>query len=381
MSRFHSYLASAVKIIETHAKGEPLALHLKRFFSSDKKYGSRDRKFIGNLCYNYYRLGKALPAESIEKKIICGIFLCEDSSSELVTLLPPEKSSAIDEPLEKKLLVLDLLPGELLQYTTELSNSINEDLFCLSLLVQPNLFVRIRPGNKEAVENKLRKASIPYCLTGDCIMVDNSTPLDKIIIPDKEVVIQDMNSQKVLDRLDTENFKGPVTAWDCCAASGGKSILLYDKLQGKVELTVSDIRENILVNLTNRLQNAGVKLKKKFRADLTVNYGNEKFNIIICDVPCTGSGTWARTPEQLTFFDLTALESYSSRQQQIVLNASRNLAHGGLFFYITCSVFKKENEDMAFFISDKCSLSLLEMKYHRGYDMRADTLFVAVFTS
>ena len=112
-----------------------------------------------------------------------------------------------------------------------------------------------------------------------------------------------------------------------------------------------------------------------------MNYGKEKFNIIICDVPFTGRGTWARTPEQLEFFELHMLENYSERQQKIVLNASRNLTKGGLFFYITCSVFQKENEDMAFFISERCNLSLLEMKYYRGYDMRADTLFVAVFTS
>ena len=59
MSHHHSHLITAVKVLQSHKDGEPLVHHLKRFFAADKKYGSKDRKQISALCYNFYRLGNA----------------------------------------------------------------------------------------------------------------------------------------------------------------------------------------------------------------------------------------------------------------------------------------------------------------------------------
>ena len=53
--------------------------------------------------------------------------------------------------------------------------------------------------------------------------------------------------------------------------------------------------------------------------------------------------------------------------------------NGGLFFYITCSVFKTENEDVATALIQKFHLQLLQMEYLKGYERQADTMFVAVF--
>ena len=78
--------------------------------------------------------------------------------------------------------------------------------------------------------------------------------------------------------------------------------------------------------------------------------------MIIADVPCTGSGTWGRTPEQLYYFEDRKIEEYASLQKQIVTNVISHLAPGGYFLYITCSVFKKENEEAIDFIKDKFQL-------------------------
>ena len=53
--------------------------------------------------------------------------------------------------------------------------------------------------------------------------------------------------------------------------------------------------------------------------------------------------------------------------------------NGGLFFYIACSVFKTENEDVATALIQKFHLQLLQMEYLKGYERQADTMFVAVF--
>jgi len=47
--------------------------------------------------------------------------------------------------------------------------------------------------------------------------------------------------------------------------------------------------------------------------------------------------------------------------------------------YITCSVFKNENEEVVKFISEQLSLQLLNMEYLKGYNQKADTLFTALF--
>ncbi|MBP6370972.1 MAG: methyltransferase domain-containing protein, partial [Ferruginibacter sp.] len=170
--------------------------------------------------------------------------------------------------------------------------------------------------------------------------------------------------------------------WDCCSGSGGKSLLLYDKLRASIQLHVSDIRESILKNLSLRFEAAGVKAYKIFVADLTAEnkpFANEVFDIILCDVPCSGSGTWARTPEQLFFFNEKKLTEFTQRQQKILSHAISCLDNNGLLFYITCSVFTAENENIVQWALSKYNVSLQQQQYFKGYLQNADNMFVAVF--
>ena len=74
------------------------------------------------------------------------------------------------------------------------------------------------------------------------------------------------------------------------------------------------------------------------------------------------------------------IEEYANKQKKIASNTIPQLQEGGLFFYITCSVFKKENEEIVSFIKEKFHLQLLQMELLKGSDKKADTMFVAVFT-
>ena len=104
------------------------------------------------------------------------------------------------------------------------------------------------------------------------------------------------------------------------------------------------------------------------------------FDLIICDAPCSGSGTWSRTPEQLYFFDEKKIDQYAALQKKIVTNAVKSLKKDGFFLYITCSVFKKENEEVVQFLENKLFLHLIHAEYLEGYRQKADTLFSALFT-
>lgn len=390
--RFHSYLNSAKKIIETYDGREPLAAFLKNYFAANKKYGSKDRKQVAALCYNFYRLGKAMAGLPVEEKIIAGTFLCEYLSNEFLNFHKPEWNAVIEEPISEKTRLTGIEINKLFPWNNELSDGIDLLSFSSSFFIQPGLFLRIRPGKKTTVLKKMRDAGLAFEMRGDdCIALPNTTKLDGIIEPDKDAVVQDHNSQQVLNSLKDpiSRIQHPVSAWDCCAASGGKSLLAYDILNGKIALTVSDIRESILANLKKRFSAAGIKNYQSFIADLqTSNFKPQTypersrrtdFQLIICDAPCTGSGTWSRTPEQLYFFKEEMIGEYAALQKQIVSNVIPHLQQNGIFIYITCSVFKKENEEVVNFIKEKFHLRLLQMELLKGYDKKADSMFAASF--
>ncbi|HEY8690484.1 MAG TPA: hypothetical protein VIM07_14710, partial [Chitinophagaceae bacterium] len=58
-NRFHSYVNSAVAILKLYHGNEPFHQFIKKYFSTNKKFGSKDRKQISSLCYNHFRLGNA----------------------------------------------------------------------------------------------------------------------------------------------------------------------------------------------------------------------------------------------------------------------------------------------------------------------------------
>ncbi|MEJ7677274.1 MAG: hypothetical protein WKG06_05250 [Segetibacter sp.] len=143
----------------------------------------------------------------------------------------------------------------------------------------------------------------------------------------------------------------------------------------------------MIQNLHKRFKEAGIKNYQSFIADLSniknlkAALHNKTFDFIICDAPCSGSGTWSRTPEQLMFFEKEEITRYSNLQKSICTNSISFLKKGGYFLYITCSVFKRENEEIAEFITQRFPLTLIKTELLKGYEIKADTMFAALFQS
>jgi 16S rRNA (cytosine967-C5)-methyltransferase len=386
LSRHHSHISSAIKVIETVTIGEPLVHHLKKFFASNKKFGSKDRKSIAALCYNYYRIGNALKNKTIEEKIIGAYFLCSNDNSSFLEAVAPSLNMLAENTLQQKMEQLKINANDIFEFEKHLSDKINTEKFIVSFLEQPLLYVRIRPSRQEKVLEKLSTTQIVFAKkSNNCIALPQATKIEELFLINADVVVQDYSSQQVFNYLLDNNIdlpKLPVVL-DCCAASGGKSILMYDTLKGNVDLHVSDVRANMLNNLRNRFKEAGIKKYTSFVADLmndkTIST-EKKYDIIICDAPCTGSGTWCRTPEQLAFFNENKIEVFADMQKTIASKALKNLQKGGLFFYITCSAFKKENEDVVDYLKEKFHLQVKQMEYYKGYETQADTMFAAVLS-
>jgi 16S rRNA (cytosine967-C5)-methyltransferase len=385
MSYAARYIETAGKIIAAYDGSIPLHHFLKQFFAADKKYGSKDRKAITHACYCFYRLGKAMGDLPVPGKIKAGIFLCSGEPGLWASAFDDAWIDHWNADLRRRISFLQpqLDTGDIFSLHDEISNTLDKDAFILSHLVQPDLHIRIRPGKEDKITKQLSAAAVPFehC-GGHCLALPNSSKIDKVISVNEDVVVQDLSSQRIAELLSSVNDQlSTIKTWDCCAASGGKSMLAYDMFRN-IDLTVSDVRASIIQNLKKRFAEAGIKHYRSFIADLSANHRPptaNPFDLIICDAPCSGSGTWGRTPEQLSFFQEDKINYYADLQKKITTNIIPSLAANGYLLYITCSVFKKENEEVVEYIKANTSVQLLRMEYLKGYDTKADTMFAALF--
>ncbi len=391
MKYAHQYIKSAVLLLESYDGSVPLAAFLKNHFSQHKKFGSKDRKYIAQLCYNYFRLGHAAKKLSREEGIRVAVFLTSDTVEEWIELFPENWISNWSAELNDRIsFIATVHPAfdinQLFPFQDLLSNEIDATAFSVSHLTQPDLFIRVRPGRFQKVIGKLTAAKLIFHqLSETTLSLPNGTKLEDVLEIEKDVVIQDYSSQKVGELFNAISEK-ITTVWDCCAASGGKSILAKDLLGEQLQVTVSDLRASILHNLNLRFQRAGMVGYKTYVADLSDNFRatvaglkDATFDLVIFDAPCSGSGTWSRSPEQLYYFKKPKLEPFLQLQQQIVKNILPSVKKEGYLLYITCSVFAGENEAMAAFIQANPGFTLIKQHLIKGYAEKADTMFAALF--
>ena len=318
----------ANKLLAAYHGEEPLANYLKKYFAANKKHGSKDRKNISALCYTHFR------------------------------------NTVSDFPLANKI-----------------SDQINAERFVASHQTQPLLFIRIRPWQKEKVIEKLAAANIEYKeVAENAFAFTNTTSLQNSLELNKEAVIQDLNSQALaqLLLLVPTSVAHPIQVWDACAASGGKTILMFDNMQN-IRMHVSDVRESILFNADKRLKEAGIRPASVQVIDLTEPFDIKKpFDFVFADLPCSGSGTWGRTPEQIAFFTKENLDHYTALQAKIIANILPTVKLNGHLLLATCSVYAAENEAHVQAILSQGQFELVEQKYFIGYRQQADTLFGAI---
>lgn len=381
MNRFHLYLKQSADLINRYPSGTPLSHYLKAHFKKNPTLGSRDRKTISALCYAYFRCSHCFSSNTdFETQLLVSLFLVEQKTQPILEALKPEWKQQITLSFEEKWKWVEASTTPLPGFSSFISSEININDYIQSLYVQPKVFIRIRPSKKKRILEQLKEQEISYQVCDEFTLAfEPGVALDKWNGINRDFVVQDLSSQKVFHDLPALPDRAAV--WDCCAASGGKSILLHDQCKQNIQLSVSDIRKHMLQNLRLRLSAAGVPIYHLFAADLTATSGlstDTIFDAIICDVPCSGSGTWARTPEQMYEFDQAKLRMHTIRQRAILDQVVPHLKPDGQLIYITCSVFAEENELQIQYLEQKHNLQCIGMRYHVGFDQRADTLFSAV---
>lgn len=154
--------------------------------------------------------------------------------------------------------------------------------------------------------------------------------------------IQDEASQAAAHLLAVEEGNSVL---DLCAAPGGKTILLARAAGSRGHVIAADLHAHRMRAMAERFETAGVRNVELVTLDGTQPLPFEyRFDRILVDAPCSGTGTLARHPEirwQLRGEDLTDLHA---RQVRLLKNALANLAPHGRLIYSTCSLEPEENE-------------------------------------
>ena len=144
--------------------------------------------------------------------------------------------------------------------------------------------------------------------------------------------------------------------WDCCAAPGGKTLVLAERLP-KAQILATDISAKRLARMTDQVRRSAHA--DRIRCEVmdaaapmstspttSVQDGNGPFDLILCDAPCSGTGTLARNPEIRHRLRPEELSRQVVRQVAILRGALSRLALSGRLLYSTCSLEPEENEQV-----------------------------------
>lgn len=179
--------------------------------------------------------------------------------------------------------------------------------------------------------------------------------------------IQDAHSQALVARLHLE--KGQSTL-DYCAGGGGKALAMAQYTQAQV--VAHDQSAERMKDIPARAARAGADIK----IDLGAGQG---FDLVLCDVPCSGSGAWRRAADARWRITPQDLENLQQRQYDILKTASQFVKPGGRLAYATCSVLKAENEKIVNAFSETTADWSVPEKHRWSASAFGDGFFLAVF--
>lgn len=211
----------------------------------------------------------------------------------------------------------------------------------------PTTTIRLRTAEAESEIRREGISVLPGALLKSARSVEDGDITKTQAFRRGDVVIQDEGSQLVAALAGAEAKEGR-RILDCCAAPGGKTLVMADE-NPRAEITAMEIHPHrarrMQEMLTARTAGRAAKIRV-VTADVRRMPLDREFDCILADVPCSGTGTLARNPEikwRLRAEDLTELQE---RQVAILRSAVAHLATGGRLIYSTCSLEKEENEDV-----------------------------------
>lgn len=155
---------------------------------------------------------------------------------------------------------------------------------------------------------------------------------------DGRVELMDAASQAVVAALPLDQAK---RALDFCAGGGGKTLAMA-ALAPNLRISAHDQSAARLAPLKDRSKRAGAPVRLLKSAPKPAD---GLYDLVLLDVPCSGSGAWRRAPEGKWRLTAQTLETLTKTQAAILANAPDLVSPEGCIAYVTCSLLQAENED------------------------------------
>lgn len=134
---------------------------------------------------------------------------------------------------------------------------------------------------------------------------------------------------------------------DLCAGAGGKTLALAGAMQNTGQIYAYDSDKKQLRPIFERLKRAGARNVQTLDAgdETALSALGPRFDVVLVDAPCTGSGTWRRKPDAKWRLKASNIPERQAEQTRVLELGASLTKPGGLLVYVTCSVLREENRD------------------------------------
>lgn len=212
----------------------------------------------------------------------------------------------------------------------------------------PGLFLRANnlKNNRSKLAEILAKENIatePVNGFKDFLVVKSGNPFSTACWTNGCFYIQEPSHALPALLLDAK--KG-MKVLDLCCAPGGKSTYLQELNGNKIKLYLNDISQKKRVMIKQNFKRLGLNFDKLTFQEAEKFQEYMEFDRIMIDAPCTGSGNFQRHPESRWNKEIEQLADLNKLQSKIIENAKIYVVKDGVIVYSTCSLFKKENEEI-----------------------------------
>ena len=245
-----------------------------------------------------------------------------------------------------------------------------------ALLENPSIILRAI-GDREDVRKMLRAEGIetevtklsPYGL----ILSEYKNLTGTKAWKEGLIEIQDEGAQLVA--LDI-GVKPNNTVFDFCAGAGGKSLIFAQMMKNRGLIWAYDITARKLFELVKRATRAHVEI---IEIKPQLPPPTKQFDYVVVDAPCSGCGTWRRSPNMRWHLTEKQLVHIVKSQTEIINRAEAYVKDGGKLAYVTCSLTKDENEDqIQLFLSSHSNYRIVKKKRYSPWRTGTDGFFLCL---
>lgn len=378
-------LAAAVAVLtEIGVRHRPAALALADWGKASRFAGSGDRAAVGNLVYDVLRRRGSIAARmgaSTPRALVLGaashalgldtdaIAAAADGSKHALTPLTEAERAALasSESRAAKALLADVPDWIVPLLRPILGDRLPEEVAALSERAPVDIRVNTLKATRKQVLadlEKLGSVETRYSPLG----IRFAAPEGAGRTPNVEAEpahgkgwfeVQDQGSQIAALLVDARPGQDVL---DLCAGAGGKTLALAAAMKGEGRIIAHDSDKTRLRPIFERLQRSGAKnveVVAASDADALAEMAG-RFDRVVIDAPCTGSGTWRRRPDAKWRLKPRNLEQRQKEQREVLAQAAPLVKPGGRLVYITCSLLPAENtEQVTAFLAANPDFSLI----------------------